>query len=105
MVGGVRGGVTGAIAAMGVIVATDVPMFLGAMIIGPFSGWVLKMFDKWTEGHIKAGFEMLVSNFSVGILGMLLAIVFIWPLLRSWNSSQLRWLPALTSSSTMVSCL
>ena len=75
MVGGVRGGVTGAIAAMGVIVATDVPMFLGAMIIGPFSGWVLKMFDKWTEGHIKAGFEMLVSNFSVGILGMLLAIV------------------------------
>lgn len=50
-------------------------MFLGAMIIGPFSGWILKMFDKWTEGHIKAGFEMLVSNFSVGILGMLLAIV------------------------------
>lgn len=75
MVGGVRGGVTGAIAAMGVIVATDVPMFLGAMIIGPFSGWILKMFDKWTEGHIKAGFEMLVSNFSVVFSGCFSAIV------------------------------
>lgn len=71
-----RGGVVGAIATMGVIVgAPDVPMFLGAMIMGPFGGWVIKKFDQLVEGKIKAGFEMLVNNFSAGILGGLLAIL------------------------------
>ncbi|MCM3729066.1 PTS mannitol transporter subunit IICBA [Neobacillus cucumis] len=71
-----RGGVVGAIATMGVIVgAPDVPMFLGAMIMGPFGGWVIKKFDQSVEGKIKAGFEMLVNNFSAGILGGLLAIL------------------------------
>ncbi|MED4229528.1 PTS mannitol transporter subunit IICBA [Neobacillus cucumis] len=71
-----RGGVVGAIATMGVIVgAPNVPMFLGAMIMGPFGGWVIKKFDRSIEGKIKAGFEMLVNNFSAGILGGLLAIL------------------------------
>lgn len=64
----VRGGVIGAIATMGVIVGSDIPMFIGAMIVGPVAAWVLKRFDKAVEGHIKAGFEMLVNNFSLGIL-------------------------------------
>ncbi|WP_195267978.1 PTS mannitol transporter subunit IICBA [Eubacterium sp. 1001713B170207_170306_E7] len=75
LTGGSRGGVMAAIATMGVIVATDVPMFLGAMIMGPFAGWVIKKFDALVEGHIKAGFEMLINNFSVGILGGILAIL------------------------------
>ncbi|MDF2540597.1 MAG: system protein [Herbinix sp.] len=75
MVGGPRGGVMGAIATMGVIVATSVPMFLGAMIIGPSAGWVIKQFDKAVEGRIKAGFEMLVNNFAIGIIGGLFTIV------------------------------
>ena len=71
-----RGGVVGAIATMGVIVgAPDVPMFLGAMIMGPFGGWLIKKFDQSIEGKIKAGFEMLVNNFSAGILGGILAIL------------------------------
>jgi PTS system mannitol-specific IIC component len=71
-----RGAVVGAIATMGVIVgAPDVPMFLGAMIMGPFGGWVIKKFDQSVEGKIKAGFEMLVNNFSAGILGGILAIL------------------------------
>jgi len=70
-----RGGVVGAIATMGVIVGTDIPMFLGAMIMGPFGGLVIKKFDQSVEGKIKAGFEMLVNNFSAGILGGLLAIL------------------------------
>ena len=74
-VAGVRGGVIGAIATAGVIVGTDVPMFIGAMIMGPLAAWVIKKFDKAVEGKIRAGFEMLVNNFSLGILGMLLAIV------------------------------
>ncbi|WP_322923467.1 PTS mannitol transporter subunit IICBA [Paenibacillus campi] len=70
-----RGGVLGAIAAMGVIVGADIPMFIGAMIMGPLGGWVIKQFDRAIEGKIKAGFEMLVNNFSAGIIGMALAIV------------------------------
>ncbi len=73
-VGGYRGGVAGAVAAMGVIIGTDTPMFLGAMIMGPIAGWCVRKFDKLVEGKIGAGFEMLVDNFSLGIIAMLLAI-------------------------------
>ncbi|MRN52234.1 PTS mannitol transporter subunit IICB [Paenibacillus monticola] len=69
MIHGKRGGVIGAIATMGVIVGSDIPMFLGAMIVGPLAGWILKQFDRAVEGKIKAGFEMLVNNFSLGIIG------------------------------------
>ena len=72
-VAGERGGVIGAIAAVGVIVGSDIPMFIGAMIMGPLAGYAIRRFDRMVEGRVKAGFEMLVSNFSIGILGMLLA--------------------------------
>ena len=75
MVGGQRGAVTGAIMAIGVICgAPDYPMLMGAMVAGPLGGWVIKQFDKAVDGKIKPGFEMLVNNFSVGIIGMILAI-------------------------------
>lgn len=75
LVGGDRGGVVGAITTMGVIVGADMPMFLGAMIAGPLGGWAIKHFDSWVDGKIKSGFEMLVNNFSAGIIGMILAIL------------------------------
>ncbi|WP_193596482.1 PTS mannitol transporter subunit IICBA [Microbacterium sp. YJN-G] len=75
MVYGERGGVVATIATMGVIVGTSIPMFLGAMIMGPFAAYVTKWMDRIWEGRIKPGFEMLVNNFSAGILGMLLAIL------------------------------
>ena len=74
-VAGGRGGVIGAIAAVGVIVGSDIPMFIGAMIMGPLAGYAIRRFDRMVEGRVKAGFEMLVSNFSIGILGMLLAVL------------------------------
>ncbi|WP_077622961.1 PTS mannitol transporter subunit IICBA [Sediminibacillus massiliensis] len=71
-----RGGVVGAIATMGVIVgAADTPMFLGAMIMGPLGAYVIKKFDQLIEGKIRTGFEMLVNNFSAGILGGAVAIL------------------------------
>lgn len=73
VVHGQRGGVIGAIATMGVIVGSDIPMFIGAMIVGPLAAWIIKKFDKAMEGHIPAGFEMLVNNFSLGIIGAVLA--------------------------------
>ncbi len=89
VVGGHRGGVIGAIATMGVIVGSDISMFLGAMIMGPLSAWILKKFDQIIEGKVKAGFEMLVNNFSLGIIGAILACVSIYvvaPVVTSLNS-------------------
>lgn len=74
VIAGQRGGVIGAIATMGVIMGSDNPMFIGAMIMGPLSGWIIKKFDKLIEGKVKAGFEMLVNNFSLGIIGAILAV-------------------------------
>ncbi|GIM28566.1 PTS mannitol transporter subunit IICBA [Clostridium polyendosporum] len=74
-VGGNRGGVLGAIATMGVIVGASIPMFIGAMIMGPLGGYVINKFDKAIEGKVKSGFEMLVNNFSAGIIGAVLALL------------------------------
>ena len=75
LVGGDRGGVVGAITTMGVIVGADMPMFLGAMVAGPLGGLCIKKFDAAVDGKIKSGFEMLVNNFSAGIIGMILALL------------------------------
>ena len=75
MVHGTRGGVMGAIATMGVIVGADIPMFLGGMIMGPLGGWLMKLVDDALEDNIPVGFEMLVNNFSAGILGTILAML------------------------------
>ncbi|CAM2932994.1 PTS mannitol transporter subunit IICBA [Vibrio rarus] len=75
MVGGERGAVVGAITTMGVIVGTDIPMFMGAMIVGPLGGLAIKKFDNAVHGKVKSGFEMLVNNFSAGIVGMICAIL------------------------------
>ncbi|MFD0047524.1 PTS mannitol transporter subunit IICBA [Pseudarthrobacter scleromae] len=75
MVYDVRGGVVGAIGTMGVIVGAGIPMFIGAMIMGPLGGWTMKKIDSIWDGKIRPGFEMLVNNFSAGIWGALLAML------------------------------
>ncbi len=79
LIGGERGRVMGAIAIMGCIAGVGgtegQPMLMGAMVIGPFAGWVIKKFDELMDGHMPTGFEMLINNFSVGILGMVVAII------------------------------
>ena len=75
MVADQKGAVAGAIATLGVIVGAGIPMFIGAMIMGPLGGYAIKKFDEAMEGHVPAGFEMLVNNFSVGIIGGALSIV------------------------------
>lgn len=76
MVGGDRGGVIGALVTVGAIVAVPgTPMFLAAMILGPASGWCIKKFDAAVDGKIPGGFEMIVNNFSLGIIGGILCCV------------------------------
>ncbi|MBM7557964.1 PTS mannitol transporter subunit IICB [Halanaerobacter jeridensis] len=75
MVGDRRGGVVGAVATMGVIVGADIPMFLGAMVMGPLGGWAIKKFDEAIHGKVPSGFEMLVNNFSAGIMSMIIALL------------------------------
>ncbi|MBM9514654.1 PTS mannitol transporter subunit IICBA [Desulfobulbus marinus] len=75
IVGGDRGAVAGAVTTMGVIVGSGIPMFMGAMIAGPLGGYAVIKFDQRIHGKIKPGFEMLVNNFSLGIISMVAALI------------------------------
>jgi PTS system mannitol-specific IIC component len=91
MVHGQRGAVAGAVGTMGVVVGTDIPMFLGAMIMGPATAFVVMLFDRQFREKVTAGFEMLVDNFSLGILSGGMAVVGVWvigPTVR-WLTTQL----------------
>lgn len=70
-----RGGVVGATAAIGVIVGADIPMFLGAMIMGPLGGYLIKQLDRVFKDKVRQGFEMLINNFTAGIIGAVLTII------------------------------
>ncbi|WP_395400032.1 PTS mannitol transporter subunit IICBA [Arthrobacter sp. UC242_113] len=90
MVYDVRGGVVGAIGTMGVIVGAGIPMFIGAMIMGPLGGWTMKKIDAIWDGKIRPGFEMLVNNFSAGIWGALLAMLGFYgisPLVQAFSTA------------------
>ena len=76
MVGGDRGRVVAAIAVIGAIMSnTDITMLMAAMLVGPLGGFCIKKFDELMDGRMPAGFEMLINNFSVGIIGLVLAII------------------------------
>ncbi|AIF44592.1 PTS mannitol transporter subunit IICB [Virgibacillus sp. SK37] len=84
----IRGGVVGATATMGVIVGAEIPMFLGAMVMGPLGGYLIKKVDQLFLDKIRSGFEMLYNNFSAGILAAFLAIAAslgIGPVVESLN--------------------
>jgi PTS system mannitol-specific IIC component len=90
MIYGHRGGVVGAAATMGVIVGADIPMFLGAMIMGPLGGWLIMKLDALWEEKIPVGFEMLVNNFSAGILAIILILianVVIGPIVSAFSNA------------------
>lgn len=83
-----RGGVLGAIATAGIIAGSEIPMFLGAMIMGPLGGWVIKKFDDAFQDKIPTGFEMLINNFSAGIIGAIMALLayaIVGPVVSSLN--------------------
>ena len=75
LVYGHRGGVAGAVGTMGIVIGSTVPMFLGAMLMGPLSAWVIEKFDEAIHSKIAAGFEMLVNNFSLGVISGIIAVL------------------------------
>jgi PTS system mannitol-specific IIC component len=91
LVHGHRGGVVGAIFASGIIIGSEAPMFLGAMIVGPIGGFLIKLYDDYTESRIPSGFEMLSNTFSAGIIGAIgatVGVLSIGPVLQ-WASDRL----------------
>jgi PTS system mannitol-specific IIC component len=98
LVHGQRGAVIGAVATMGVVVGADIPMFLGAMIMGPLAAYLLKLFDDRVQHRVREGFEMLVDNFSLGILGAGMAVLGVWgvgPIIDNvtdWLGNRVEWL-------------
>jgi PTS system mannitol-specific IIC component len=90
MVHGQRGAVVGAVATVGIVVGSATPMFFGAMIVGPATAYLLKLIDRLTADRIRPGFEMLVDNFSAGILGCLAAlagVVAVGPIMRIFTTA------------------
>ncbi|WP_030482373.1 PTS mannitol transporter subunit IICBA [Nocardioides aequoreus] len=104
MVYGDRGAVVGAFATMGAIAGSDllvanfnatlpegepplgqVHMFIGAMILGPLSAYVMKRLDALWDGKIRPGFEMLVNMFSAGITAFVMALVGFFAVARLVN--------------------
>ncbi|XBC42279.1 MAG: PTS mannitol transporter subunit IICBA [Buchnera aphidicola (Meitanaphis elongallis)] len=89
LISGKRGAIVGSIAIMGAIVNTTLPMLLGAMIIGPLGGWFIYQFDSVFKHKISSSFEMLVNNFSAGIIGILLSVVsfsIIGPIIEAFSN-------------------
>lgn len=72
---GRRGGVIGAFATIGTVVGADVTMLVGGMIMGPLAAWILKKFDGLVKGKVKPGLEMMVDNFSLGLIGVVLCML------------------------------
>ncbi|MEV6600195.1 PTS mannitol transporter subunit IICB [Actinoplanes sp. NPDC051346] len=90
MVHAQRGAVVGAVATIGLVVGSDSPMFFGAMIVGPLTAYALKLVDGLTTGRIRPGFEMLVENFTAGIVGGLAAlagVLAIGPVMRIFTDA------------------
>lgn len=87
-VGGQKGAVAGAIASLGLIARSDAPQIVGAMIIGPLAGISYEQFVSRFHAKFKGGYEMLVSNLLVGLIGSInciIGIVFIEPALNSFH--------------------
>lgn len=87
--GGERGAAIGMFATMGLIVGVDIPMIFGAMLMGPFTGWLLKWFEEIIEGRIPLGFEMLSRNLVAAVFGLALCLInffAIGPLVSALNT-------------------
>ncbi|MCK1206651.1 PTS mannitol-specific transporter subunit IIBC [Streptococcus uberis] len=90
VVHGQRGAVVGAIATFGAVAGSEVPMFIGAMAMGPLGGWAIKKFDQAFQEKIRPGFEMLVNNFSAGLIGfglLLLAFKLVGPFVAIFTTA------------------
>lgn len=101
MIAGYRGSVMGTLGTIGLIIGSDIPMFLGAMIVGPLGGWIIKKWDNFIDSKIPVGFEMLVNNFSLGIIGftlMILSFSVIGPVIVGANEFVTNAIQALVST-------
>jgi mannitol PTS system EIICBA or EIICB component len=104
LVHGHRGGVAGAVGTIGLIVGAEIPMFLGAMIMGPLSAWLIKQVDRALERKIRSGFEMVVNNFTLGFLGLGLIIAsykVIGPVITALNDALLKAINALVDTGAL----
>ncbi len=88
LVDGYAGGVVGSLSVMGMIVGSDIPVFLGAMTVGPLAAWIAGKCRNMLMKRVPAGFEMLAGNFSTGIIGLMLCLAssaWIGPAFRRLN--------------------
>ncbi|MHC5267616.1 PTS transporter subunit EIIC [Enterococcus sp. LJL98] len=83
-----RGGAIGAIATIGLIVATDSPQIIGSMLIAPLAVWSFLFFEKLFLSNLKQGYEMLIKNMLAGFIGSFWCVVslsFFAPIVNRLN--------------------
>jgi len=129
LVHGQRGAVVGAIATVGVVVAPVAlqyapiafaadqakltppasiaelsPNFLGALVMGPLAALIIKLWDRVVDGKLPSGFEMLIDNFSAGIIGGAMAVFGIYILgpIVNFIASLLGWLVDVLTSASLL---
>lgn len=86
LTGNQRGAIVGAIATLGIIVGSTAPQIVGAMIMGTLAGKVYDFFENKVKEQFTIGYEMLIHNLLVGIIGgvcCLLGMIVITPLISS----------------------
>jgi PTS system mannitol-specific IIC component len=104
LVHGHRGGVAGTLGTIGLIVGAEIPMFLGAMVMGPLSAWLIKKVDAAVQPRIRSGFEMVVDNFTLGFLGLGLIVASykaIGPVIAGINDVLLKAINALVDTGAL----
>ncbi|MEG0293360.1 PTS transporter subunit EIIC [Enterococcus sp.] len=80
-----RGGTIAGIATIGMIIGTNSPQIIGAMIIGPLSVWSYVFIKKYWLDRLKDGYEMVANNILAGLVGgvwCLTAIFLIAPVIN-----------------------
>ncbi|MFC3882138.1 PTS transporter subunit EIIC [Bacillus songklensis] len=74
LTGGQRGAVVASIVTYGLTLASSVPIIIGAMVIGPLTGWIIYRVDKLLKQRIPIGYELLISNIVTAMIGIVLTI-------------------------------
>ncbi|SDJ21868.1 PTS mannitol transporter subunit IICB [Alteribacillus bidgolensis] len=76
LIGGQRGAVVASIVTYGLTLSSSTPFIIGAMIVGPLTGWVVKQLDQVVKKRMTGiGYELLIGNALAAIISTVLTIL------------------------------
>lgn len=75
LLGGQRGAVVASFVVYGLTLASSVPIIIGAMLIGPLTGYIVSRVERLVKDKIPIGYELLITNTITGVIGVFLTIL------------------------------